>query len=126
MPSDRSRRTDGLRDGYTGAVAQQGRVTLDRDFNAEHGFIAGRIEGEARDVIGPFGTPDDGFAISIPLTSPPGLPLWSPPAPLPPPPHASDFLINPGTMYVGGERAVFPAQPAGHPITYSYFNQPDL
>ena len=88
MASDRSRRTDGLRDGYTGVVAQQGRVTLDRDFNAEHGFLTGRIEAEARDVIGPCGTPDDGFAISIPQASPPGPVLWDPPAPLSPPtPH---------------------------------------
>ena len=126
MPSDRSRRTDGLRDGYTGVVAQQGRVTLDRDFNAEHGFLAGRIEAEARDTIGPCGTPDNGFAISIPQTSPPGPPLWSPPAPLSPPTqHSDDFLISPGTMYVGGQRAVFTARPAGHPVTYSYYDQPD-
>ena len=125
MPSDRSRRTDGLRHSYKGVVAQQGRVTLDRDVNAEHGFVAGRIEAEAIDLIGPCGTPDDGFAISIPLGSPPP-PLWSPPAPLSPPTlHPFDFLISPGTMYVGGERAVFPARPAGHPVTYSYFDQPD-
>jgi hypothetical protein len=126
MPSDRSRRTDGLRDGYTGVVAQQGRVTVDRDFNAEHGFVAGRIEAEACDVIGPCGTPDNGFAISIAQTSPPGPPLWSPPPPLSPPtPHAFDFLISPGTMYVGGQRAVFQQRPAGHPVTYSYYDQPD-
>jgi hypothetical protein len=120
MPSDRSRRTDGLRDGYTGVVAQQGRVTVDRDFNDEHGFVAGRIEAEACDVIGPCGTPDNGFAISIAQTSPPGPPLWSPPPPFSPPtPHAFDFLISPGTMYVGGQRA------AGHPVTYSYYDQPD-
>ena len=128
MSSDRSRRTDGLRDSYTGVVAQQGRVILDRDFNAEHGFLAGRIEAEACDMIGPCGTPDDGFAISIPHhTSPPGPPLWSPPAPLSPPvEHLGDFLIGPGTMYVGGQRAVFETRPAGHPVTYSYFDQPDL
>jgi hypothetical protein len=126
MPSDRSRRTDGLRDGYTGVVAQQGRVTVDRDFNAEHGFVAGRIEAEAYDVIGPCGTPDNGFAISIAQTSPPEPPLWSPPPPLSPPtPHVFDFLISPGTMYVGGQRAVFEQRPAGHPVTYSYYDQPD-
>ena len=126
MPSDRSRRTDGLRDGYTGVVAQQGRVTVDRDFNDEHGFVAGRIEAEACDVIGPCGTPDNGFTISIAQTSPPGLPLWSPPPPFSPPtPHAFDFLISPGTMYVGGQRAVFEVRPAGHPVTYSYYDQPD-
>jgi hypothetical protein len=126
MPSDRSRRTDGLRDSYTGVIAQQGRVTLDRDFNAEHGYLAGRIEVEACDVIGPCGTPDDGFKISLPLTSPPDLPLWSPPEPLSPPVEGPlDFLISPGTMYVGGQRAVFPPHPAGHDITYSFYDQPD-
>jgi hypothetical protein len=125
MPSDRSRRTDGLRDGYTGVVAQQGRVTVDRDFNAEHGFVAGRIEAEAYDVIGPCGTPDNGFAISIAQTSPPEPPLWSPPPLSPRTPHAFDFLISPGTMYVGGQRAVFEQRPAGHPVTYSYYDQPD-
>jgi hypothetical protein len=126
MPSDRSRRTDGLRDGYTGVVAQQGRVTLDRDANAEHGFLAGRIEVDARDVIGPCGTPDEGFAITLPTTSPPTLPLWSPPPPLSPPAlHDYDFLIGPGTMYVGGQRATFPPRQAGQPITYSYDDQPD-
>jgi hypothetical protein len=127
MPGDRSRRTDGLRDSYTGVVAQQGRVTLDRDFNAEHGYLAGRIEAEACDVIGPCGTPDNGFEIGILQTSPPSPPFWSPPAPLSPPiEHLGDFLIGPGTMYVGGQRAVLEARPAGHPVTYSYFDQPDL
>ena len=127
MPGDRSRRTDGLRDSYTGVVAQQGRVTLDRDFNAEHGYLAGRIEAEACDVIGPCGTPDNGFAIGILQTSPPSPPFWSPPAPLSPPAeHLGDFLIGPGTMYVGGQRAVLEPRPAGHPVTYSYFDQPDL
>jgi hypothetical protein len=125
MPSDRSRRTDGLRDGYTGVVAQQGRVTVDRDFNAEHGFVAGRIEAEAYDVIGPCGTPDNGFAISIAQTSPPGALLWSPPPLSPPTPQTFDFLISPGTMYVGGQRAVFEVRPAGQPVTYSYYDQPD-
>src|SRR5580704_3499093 len=101
MPADRSRRTDGLRDAYVGVVAQQGRVTLDRDFNAEHGYLAGRVEAEAIDVIGPCGTPDDGFKISLPAAGAP--PLWVPPKPL-----ASlsqepnfDFLISPGVMYLG-------------------------
>jgi hypothetical protein len=126
MASDRSRRTDGLRDGYVGVVAQQGRVTLDRDFNAEHGYLAGRIAVEACDVIGACGTPDDGFRITLPTTSPPNPPLWSPPEPLSPPIlHAFDFLIGPGTMYVGGQRAAFDPRPSGQPVTYSYYDQPD-
>ena len=126
MPSDRSRRTDDLRDGYKEVVAQQGRVILDRDFNALQGLTSERIEVDALDIIGPCGTPDDGFKISVPATSPPSPPLWSPPATLEPPrPRDFDFLISPGTMYVGGQRAVFPGTQAGHAIGYSYYDQPD-
>ncbi len=70
MPSDRSRRTDTLRDGYSGVVAQQGRVILDRDFNALQGLTAERIARDALDFVGPCGTPDDGFRISLPQASP--------------------------------------------------------
>src|SRR5690349_6756363 len=119
MPADRSRRTDRLRDAYVGVVAQQGRVTLDRDFNAEHGYLAGRIEAEALDIFGPAATPDDGFAISLPGAGDP--PRWTPPAPLPAPTtQPFDLTIKPGTMYVGGQRAFLPGKMAGHPIVYSY------
>ena len=78
-----------------------------------------RVEADALDIIGPCGTPDDGFAISLIEASPPSV-VHSPPTG-----HSLDFLIAPGTMYVGGQRVVFPPRPAGHPITYSYFDQPD-
>lgn len=131
MPADRSRRTDGPRHGYTGVVAQQGRVILDRDFNAGQGLTAARIATDALDFVGPCGTPDNGFEISLPGLSPPATPFWSPPVtpPLESPPvtvgAGADFLISPGTMYVGGERAEFPAWQDGHAVTYSYFDQPD-
>jgi hypothetical protein len=125
MPSDRSRTPNDLLDQYKAVVTQQGRVILDRDFNALQETVNGRVEADALDVIGPCGTPDDGFAISLPDSSPPGPPLWIPPSPLSPPVHDFDFLVSPGTMYVGGERAVFPAIEAGHRITYSYYDQPD-
>ncbi len=106
MSSDRSRRTDRARHGYTGIAAQQGRVILDRDFNALQGLVSDRREAEAVDVIGPCGTPDDGFRISLPDDggSPPHLysPPFSPPAS---PPYTvggpGDLLISPGTMYIG-------------------------
>jgi hypothetical protein len=131
MPSDRSRTADRTRFGYTGVVAQQGRVILDRDLNAQQSFTADRIAREAIDVIGPCGTPDDGFRISVgPFGSPPHF--WSPPPTSPPagsPPDgvgsSRDFLISPGTMYLGGQRVVFYGEQAGQPITYSYFDQPD-
>jgi len=130
MPSDRSRHTDRPGHGYTGVVAQQGRVILDRDFNAGQGLTAARIAADALDFVGPCGTPDDGFRISLPGQSPPE-PFWSPPVTPPPesPPVSVggglDFLIAPGTMYVGGERVRFPAEQDGRAITYSYFDQPD-
>ena len=126
MPSDRSRRTDDLRDGYKEIVAQQGRVILDRDFNALQGLTDERIAADARDMVGPCGTPDDGFAISLPQTSPPGPPFWSPPGGFGPVgPQDYNFVISPGTMYVGGQRAVFPGRQAGQAVTYSYYDQPD-
>lgn len=119
MSSDKSRSTSDRNYDYTGVVSQQGRVIVDRDFNALRDIIDGRVDADALDVIGPCGTPDNGFAISLIEASPPSI------LPSPPTGHSLDFLIAPGTMYVGGQRVVFPARPAGHPITYSYFNQPD-
>jgi Family of unknown function (DUF6519) len=130
MPSDRSRRTDPTRFGYKDVVAQQGRVVLDRDFNAAQGLTADRIAADALDFVGPCGTPDDGFRISLPIAPLP--PIFSPPAGLPQesPPvtvgGAGDFLIAPGTMYVGGQRAEFFGAQNGKPVSYSYFAQPDF
>jgi hypothetical protein len=119
MSSDKSRSPSDRYYDYTGVVSQQGRVIVDRDFNALQNIIDSRVEADALDIIGPCGTPDDGFAISLIQASPPSV-LHSPPTG-----HSLDFLIAPGTMYVGGQRVVFPPRPAGHPITYSYFDQPD-
>lgn len=130
MPSDRSRAPDRPRYGYTGVVAQQGRVILDRDFNAQQSLTADRIAADALDFVGPCGTPDDGFAISLPddQSSPPTF--WSPPvqdlvSPPETPGSAGDFLVAPGTMYVGGQRVCFPGQQGDAAVTYSYFDQPD-
>ena len=131
MPSDRSRAPDPTRYGYTGVVAQQGRVILDRDFNAQQSLTADRIAADALDFVGPCGTPDDGFAITLPdpNASPPPT-FWSPPltdpaSPPETPGSAGDFLVAPGTMYVGGQRVCFPSQQGDTSVTYSYFDQPD-
>ena len=128
MPSDRSRTSDDLRQAYKAVVTQQGRVILDRDFNAMQDIINGELAADATDIIGPCGTPDNGFQISLESASSPPT-LWNPPSPLGPPAVGEewDFLIAPGTMYVGGQRAVFPAYGPGQtePYTYSYFDQPD-
>ena len=130
MPSDRSRAPDRTLYGYTGVVAQQGRVVLDRDFNAQQSLTADRIAADALDFVGPCGTPDNGFAISLPgaQSSPPTF--WSPPVEVPTSPPetpggAGDFLVSPGTMYLGGQRVCLPSQQGDRTVTYSYFDQPD-
>jgi len=123
MSSDISRPASVRRQPDTGIVAQQGRVIVDRDINALQEIVNDRAEAEMRDVIGPCGTPDDGFAISVSSGSPPSRVaeiLFRFPER-----EAVDFSISPGTMYVGGERVVFPAQQNGEAATYSYFDQPD-
>ena len=127
MPSDISRTSDEQR--YDGIVMQQGRVILDRDVNALRQNIDRRIADDALDIIGPCGTPDNGFAIGpAGGPSPPNPPLWSPPLPPTSPPSAGayDFTISAGTMYVGGQRAVFAANVPGQgAVEYSYFDQPN-
>jgi hypothetical protein len=123
MSSDISRAASTYGRPETGIVAQQGRVIVDRDVNALQEIVNARDAAEMRDVIGPCGTPDDGFAITVIETSPPLL-LFESPIGLPDK-QAVDFSISPGTMYVGGERVVFPATVDGTAASYSYFSQPD-
>jgi hypothetical protein len=87
---------------YASIRCQQGRVILDDDINeAEH------IDDEDQrltrlDVIGPSGTPDDGFGVANGSGSGTAL----------------DFDILPGTIYVGGLRLT-------NPDTVRYDQQPD-
>src|SRR5271170_5012311 len=124
MPSDRSRSSHDIRYNYSGVVTQQGRVVLDRDFNALQQIVNSEIEADALDIIGPCGTPDNGFAVSLAASGQTSPPLWSPPDPLSPPgigPFV--FLARPETMYLGGGRAVLPkGRKNGEIPTYSYFN----
>lgn len=127
MPSDITRNSDDLLQGYGPPVMQQGRVILDRDFNALEQTLAGSIEADALDIIGPCGTPDNGFEISIQEASPPAE-LWHPILDEESPPASvKDFYVGPGTMYVGGQRTELPAHDSGKsaPLFYSYFDQPD-
>ena len=84
MVADRARLTYTPARQYREVVSQQGRVTLEADVNE-----AGRISSEstrqnALDFVGPVGTPDDGYAVSVS--------------------GSTDLSIGPGTMYVGGLR----------------------
>lgn len=74
---------------YSSVRMQQGRVLTDDDWNENE-----RIEEEEQrqsrvDIIGPYGTPDDGFLIKNP-TCPDGKHI--------------NFDINPGTIHLGGLR----------------------
>ena len=121
MSSDRSRRIETPHFGYKGVVAQQGRVVLDRDFNAEQALMADRVALDALAFVGPCGTPDDGFRIDPPPpTSPPSSPLSSPPSP-----SATDFGISPGLMYLGGQAVALALVENTLTAPYSYLHQPD-
>jgi hypothetical protein len=116
MPSDISRTSDDLSEHYKAVVMQQGRVILDRDSNAEQRIVDGRIASVALDEIGPCGTPDDGYAITA-LGAQPFSSQFSQP-------HPFDFLIGPGTMYLGGQRITLEPPGSSQPA-WSYFQQPD-
>jgi hypothetical protein len=108
MASDRDRLTFDAKQQYRSVVAQQGRVMVPVDFNEAQEIAGTELREEALDFVGASGTPDNGYEISFPAPSPTDF----------------DFLINPGTMYVGGLRAFLPPPEAGsRPI--SYFHQPD-
>jgi hypothetical protein len=87
---------------YAGVRMQQGRVNLDDDFNE-----AARIEDDDDQrtlvhVVGPSGSPDNGFLVSNPHAAGTAL----------------DFDIGAGTMYVGGLRL-------WNPQTVGFITQPD-
>ena len=106
MGSDRARVTYDSKQQYRSVVMQQGRVTLESDWNEAAQITNEEIRRETLDFVGPCATPDDGYKVIVPptLASPPNLPF--------------DFDIQAGTMYVGGIRAHLL-----HNVQYS--NQPD-
>ena len=111
MGSDKTRISYDEKQQYRGVVMQQGRVTLDADWNEAQQITSEEMRREALDFVGPTGTPDDGYKISVPSA---GL-------------DAYDFQISQGTMYVGGLRvalnASFSERKIGGIITYQH--QPD-
>ncbi len=68
---------------------QQGRVTVEADWNEAQLIASEETRLEALDFVGPAGTPDNGYAISLV-------------------PSSFDFNIGAGIMYVGGMRAWLP------------------
>src|ERR1700745_2265562 len=71
---------------YRGVVAQQGRVSLEAEQNEQRVIDTEERRKEVIDIVGPAGTPDNGYAVS--KGNGPGF----------------DLAIGRGTMYVGGWR----------------------
>jgi len=91
MGSDRARNSYDARQLYRSVVMQQGRVQLEADWNEATFINSEEIRNEALDIVGPAGTPDDGYAVGFPSTLPP-----------------FDFDVAPGIMYIGGVRVWTP------------------
>ncbi len=87
MGSDRARISFDRTREYRSLVAQQGRVTLEADVNEQAVIASEALRLETIDIIGPAGTPDDGYLISIDASG--------------------QITVGPGIMYVGGWRMRF-------------------
>jgi hypothetical protein len=103
MGSDRARVSFDRKQQYRTVVMQQGRVTLESDWNEAQQITQEEMRSEARDFVGPAGTPDNGYQV---------LPSTEPTTP------AFDFSVEGGTMYVGGMRV-------HHAGSIDYGNQSD-
>jgi hypothetical protein len=97
--SDRARVSYDPKRHWRGVVSQQGRVTLEADWNEAAAIDAEDERAQLVDVIGPSGTPDDGYRVTVDAGS-------------------GDLTLQAGTMYVGGERVVLDAD-------LDYEDQPD-
>jgi len=85
MPNiDITRDATDLRKHYGGVLMQQGRVLTDDDFNEAERLDAEDARRVRADVIGPAGSPDDGFLLKS---------------------VGGQLTLNVGTYYVGGLRA---------------------
>lgn len=91
MASDRARISYDPTRKWRGLVAQQGRVTVEADWNEAATIDAAQDRAVTRDVVGPVGSPDGGYLVKV------GQPS-SPPA------ATADLTVGKGTLYLGGER----------------------
>lgn len=93
MSSDKARVSHDANQQYRTVVAQQGRVTLEADWNESQQMASEQEKSNLINIIGSSGTPNDGFRV-LETGSTPALPF--------------DFSVQQGTMYVGGNRVVLP------------------
>ena len=84
---------------WRAVIAQQGRVTVEADWNEAQAIAAAQSRAQLLNVIGTSGTPDDGYRL---------LPPPSPPAAGSP----TDLTVQHGTFYVGGARVELDADVA--------------
>ena len=70
MGSDRARVTYDPRQQYRSVVMQQGRLTLEADWNEAFQINNESLRKESLDFVGPCGTPDDGYAVFCRLDQP--------------------------------------------------------
>jgi hypothetical protein len=89
MSSDRARVTYDPSRHYTGVVAQQGRVSLEADWNEAQAISGVQIEARTLDFIGRAASPDRGYRIT------PALDGKRP---------TGDLRVHCGTLYLGGQR----------------------
>lgn len=92
-----------------GVVAQQGRVTIEADWNEQRTIAAEQERAALLDVIGPSATPDHGYAVSLVYAGGDSPPTGAP---------TGDLTIAQGTLYVGGERMILEED-------LDYASQPD-
>ena len=93
MSADRARVSYDPTRKWRRVIAQQGRVTVEADWNEAATIDAERDRQLTLDVVGAVGTPDGGYAVTAVAAagSPPAL-------------AQGDLIIGPGTLYLGGER----------------------
>ena len=104
MTSDRARVTYDPSRRYHGVVAQQGRVSLEADWNEAQAIGCEQTETRTLDLVGPAGSPDRGYRIE-PVVNDEGS-------------ATGDLQVHRGTAYVGGQRVSLSSD-----ILYS--SQPD-
>ncbi|MGH7841786.1 MAG: DUF6519 domain-containing protein [Candidatus Binataceae bacterium] len=118
MGSDRARVSYDPKQHYRSVVMQQGRVTLEADWNEDETIAGEELRHETLEIVGPAGTPDDGYRVVQTNT-------------VPNPPF--DFTVGgggpmgSGTMYVGGIRLTMdgPVQYTNQPDWLDHFADPD-
>lgn len=87
---------------YVGARMQQGRTVLDSDFNEEAALADEERRRALLDIVGPTGSPDEGFAADLAIGEQVTIQAVSFDGQ--PPVNTLNYRIRPGTMYIAGLR----------------------